>query len=96
MPRLIRFYIRHVLIGFGLSALFVGLLIWGDVAGLRHLILTSPQGALALFLLWLFNGIVLAGAQFGVAVMLMTDREEPPGGKPAPTPDLATAPVGRR
>ena len=36
MPKLIALYIRSVAIGFGLSAVFLGLMLWFDVAGLRQ------------------------------------------------------------
>ena len=36
MPKLVRLYIHHVLIGFALSAVFVGVLMWLDVVGLRN------------------------------------------------------------
>ena len=42
MPKLIRLYIVNVLIGFAISALFLGLVLALDVAGLRHLMLQSP------------------------------------------------------
>jgi len=76
MPHIARFYIRHSLIGFGMAAIFVALLLWFNVANLAHLILSSPSWALALFMLWFFNGIVFAGVQFGLAVMSMADSED--------------------
>ncbi len=82
MPELVKLYIRQVLIGFGLAAIFVALLIWTNVANLQHLIFNAPGGYLALFLLVFFNGIVFAGVQFAIAVMRMADDDdEPKGGK---------------
>ncbi len=84
MPKLIRLYIVNVAIGFGLAAVFVGMLLWFDIAHLWHLISTSEQGWLALLLLWISNGIIFAGVQFGIAVMKMKDDDddddEGPGG----------------
>ncbi len=82
MPKLIRLYITQVAIGFALSAVLVALLMWFNVANLWHLVSTSDVGLLAVFLLWLFNGIVFAGVQFGIAVMNMAedDDDEPRGG----------------
>lgn len=77
MPALVRLYIRNVAIGFLLSAVFVGALLCFDVAHLWHLISTSPQGWIAALMLFVFNGIVFAGVQFGIAVMRMA---EPGGG----------------
>ncbi|MEM0947368.1 MAG: hypothetical protein AAGK37_08185 [Pseudomonadota bacterium] len=76
MPELVRFYIRHTLIGFGLSAVFVGLLFWFDVAGLWRLVSGSDVGLLAAFLLFMFNGIVFAGAQFGIAIMRLGEKAD--------------------
>jgi len=83
MPRLIQLYIRHTLIGFGIAAVFVGLLFWFNVANLWHLVTHSDVGLLAAFLLVMFNGIVFSGVQFGIAIMRMAEpeeKDEPPQG----------------
>ncbi|WP_099827624.1 hypothetical protein [Oceaniglobus indicus] len=82
MPPIFRFYIRNCAIGFFWAAIFVALVLWFNVAGLWHLVSGSDIGWLALFLLFFFNGLVFAGAQCGVAVMLMTEPEDkgPRGG----------------
>lgn len=69
MPRLVRLYIRQVLIGFGLSAAFVAMLLTANVANLWHLVQNSADGPLAVFMLFMFNGIVFSGVQFGIAIM---------------------------
>ncbi|QIE47262.1 hypothetical protein G5B38_17980 [Pseudohalocynthiibacter aestuariivivens] len=83
MPKLIRLYITHVAIGFGIAAVFVGMLLWFNIANLWHLISTSDKGWLALLVLWFANGIVFAGVQFAIAVMRMKDDDddEPRGGR---------------
>ncbi|WP_272005674.1 hypothetical protein [Roseovarius sp. ZX-A-9] len=83
MPKLIRLYITHVCIGFGIAAVFVGMLLWFDIANLWHLISTSEKGWLALLVLWVANGIVFAGVQFAIAVMRMKDDDDdgPRGGR---------------
>ncbi|UZD91488.1 hypothetical protein [Cognatishimia activa] len=81
MPRLIRQYITHVCVGFVLSAVFVSLLIWLDVAGLGGLILGSAEGWIAVLMLWIFNGIVFAGVQFSIRIMMLADKDKPSGGK---------------
>ncbi len=82
MPKLVRFYIRHCLIGFGISAVFVGMLLAFDVMNLRHLILNDEAAALAIFVLWFLNGIVFASVQFGYAIMqLAKDDDSKSGGK---------------
>ena len=80
MPQIARFYIRNCLIGFAWAAVFVALLLWFDVAHLWSLISASDIGVLATLLLVFFNGIVFAGAQCGVAIMLMTERDDDPSG----------------
>lgn len=81
MPRLIRLYITQVCIGFVLSAVFVALLLALDVVGLRGLILGSSAGVIALVMLWIFNGIVFAGVQFSIRIMMLADKDKPGGGK---------------
>ncbi len=80
MPKLIRLYIRHSLIGFGLGALFVALLLWFDVAGLWGLVSNDKAALLAVFILWFFNGAPFAAVQFGYAVMNLAERPEGGGG----------------
>lgn len=83
MPELVRLYIRQVIVGFGLSALFVAALLWLNVANLGALILNSDIGVVAVIMLWVFNGIVFAGVQFAVVIMRMGD-DGPSGGKRQP------------
>ncbi|MFK7835355.1 MAG: hypothetical protein AB8B60_03980 [Sulfitobacter sp.] len=73
MPKIFRFYITHCAIGFGVSALFIAALLYFNVANLWHLISTSDIGLMALAVFWVLNGIVFAGVQTGVAIMLMAD-----------------------
>jgi hypothetical protein len=101
MPRLVRLYIRQVLIGFALSGLFVFALLYTNVGNLWHLISGSDMGWVALIMLLMFNGIVFSGVQFAIAIMRMEERDEGPrGGKRAPVATTAPAAVkasaGRR
>lgn len=84
MPRLVRLYIKQVLIGFGLSAVFVSALLYTNVGNLWHLISTSDIGWIAVTMLFMFNGIVFAGVQFAIAVMRMEHDDTPKGGKRVP------------
>lgn len=94
MPKLIALYIRSVAIGFGLALAFVGLLLWQDVAGLRHLILGSDMGWVAAAMVVMFHGVVFSGVQFAIAVMSLAERPEPPsGGRRAPAVRGKAAPV---
>jgi len=81
MPKLISLYIRNVFYGFGLSAVFVGLLMYFNIANLWHLVSSSSMGWVAGVMLFMFNGIVFSGVQFGIAIMRMGDDDEPKGGK---------------
>ena len=74
------FYLRHCAIGFVLSAVFVGLILWFDIAGLRHLVMGSDIGWLAVFLLWFFHGTVFGSVQF--AIVVMGQAEDPNDGGP--------------
>ena len=38
-PDLMRLYLRHCAVGFALSAVFVGLILWFDIVGLRGLVM---------------------------------------------------------
>ncbi|MFY9239411.1 MAG: hypothetical protein WAO78_11185 [Roseovarius sp.] len=82
MPKLIRLYIIQCAIGFGLAAVFVGMLLWFNIANLGHLVFNSDKGWLALLVLWVSNGVVFGGVQFGIAIMRMKDDDddEPRGG----------------
>lgn len=95
LPRLVRLYLRQVLIGFGLSAAFVALLLGFDVAHLRSLILATQGGAIAAFLLFFFNGLVFAGVQFAISIMRLAEPEprDPPRGHRAPEAQPEPVPV---
>lgn len=81
MPKLVRLYIVNVLIGFGISAAFVAMLLYFNIGNLWHLVSSSPDGLLAVGILWFANGVVFAGVQFAIAVMrLKDDDDDGPGG----------------
>ena len=97
MPPLIRLYIRHCAIGFAVSAIFVGMLFAFDVANLWTLVSRSDVGLLATVMLFVGNGIVFAGVQFGISVMRMADDDDahPRGGQRDPVllPVPSTVPI---
>ena len=76
MPELVKLYIRNVIIGFGIAALFVAMLLWLNVMNLWYLVSHNADGVLAVFLLWFMHGIVFAGVQFAFAVMMMAGRDD--------------------
>ena len=103
MPELIRLYIRSVAIGFAISAGFAVVLVWQDVMGIGRLVLASPQGWIAALMLFISNGIIFAGVQFGLRVMLMAGDDGRGGGlrqhdvaMPEPAPVRAAARGARR
>ena len=84
-PDLIKLYIKSCAIGFGASAVFVSLLLAFDVVGLRGLVTGSSMGIVAVLMMWIFNGIVFAGVQFGISIMSMADDDDDDqGGRPLP------------
>lgn len=95
MPKLIRLYITHVAIGFAISAAFVTMLLYFNIANLWHLVSTSEKGLLAVVILWVAHGIVFAGVQFGIAVMRLKDDDddEPRGGHRPPIRITAMKPI---
>lgn len=85
MPKLVRLYIQNVLVGFGLSAVFVSALLYTNVGNLWHLVSSSDMGWIAIVMLFIFNGIIFAGVQFAFVVMRMERRDDTPtGGKRQP------------
>lgn len=108
MPKLIRLYITQVIIGFAIAAVFVAMLLWFNIANLWHLVSTSDKGLLAVFILWIANGVIFAGVQFAIAVMRMKDDDDkgprgghrqrvaPPVQGPIPVRVAAKAPMPRR
>ncbi|MEZ5887099.1 MAG: hypothetical protein R3D56_09485 [Paracoccaceae bacterium] len=93
MPDLIRLYIRHVFIGFLLGAAFTALLLWLNVANLRHLVTATREGPLAVVMLVVFNAIVFSGVQFAYAVMQLAEKPGGGGGVRAPEVTPEPAPV---
>lgn len=91
MPELIKLYIRHSLIGFGISAIFVAMLLVFDVMNLRGLLSRSDTVVLPLFILWFFHGALFASVQFAYAVMSLAEKPGNSGGRGVPTYVLAPA-----
>jgi hypothetical protein len=79
IPTAVRFMLLHGLIGFGLSALFVGAVLWADPGGVGRLILREG-GLPVIALLWFFTGLTFGSVQIGAAVMLQDGRDDAPRG----------------
>ena len=94
MPILVRFLIRHALIGIAVAFVFVGALLAFDVARLGTLVWASPSGGLAVAALTFALGLTFGSVQMGVAVMLLgedADRPTRGGGR-----RMALAPLVQR
>jgi hypothetical protein len=99
MPELVHLYIRNIVAGLVLAVLFTAALVGLDVANLRHLTLETSGGWLAIAMLVMFNTIVFAGVQFGIAIMRMGESEDDPRrGNRAPVvhPKSVVVPVTAR
>ena len=79
MPKLVSLYIRQVIIGYLLSAVFVALLLAFNIGNLWHLVTHASGGWIAAFMLFVFNGIVFAGVQFGISIMRMAEDDSDAG-----------------
>ncbi|EBA12918.1 hypothetical protein [Roseobacter sp. CCS2] len=75
-PDLMRLYLRHCAVGFVLSAVFVALILWQNVAGLGSLIAGSDIGWLAILLLWFFNGTIFGSVQFAIVIMSQAEDDD--------------------
>jgi len=93
LPKLVRFYIRHVLIGFAVALAFTAALLALDVGSLRGLIFGTSGGYIALAMLTFANGLVFGGVQFAIAIMGLAEDGGPRGGTALPLWRWAT---GRR
>ncbi|MFZ5708302.1 MAG: hypothetical protein ACOY4T_01265 [Pseudomonadota bacterium] len=97
MPKLVRLYIVNVAIGCWLSVVFTGLLLWGNVGNLWHLVQSVSGGWLAVVMLFVANAVVFSGVQFAIAVMRLADSDDdgPNGGPTLPVPLMAMQRPGR-
>ncbi|KAG1647603.1 hypothetical protein GQR58_030471 [Nymphon striatum] len=69
-------YIKSCILGFVLAAVFVGAIMWFDVAGIGGLIMGSDIGIMATLVFWVLNGIVFAGVQFSIVIMTMGENDD--------------------
>jgi hypothetical protein len=74
MPEPLTFFVKHILIGFGIAALFVAALIYFDISGLRGMLAKEEMWMVAVFVLWLGNGSVFGALQVAYAVMAQAER----------------------
>lgn len=71
LPYLLRFLGAHMAVGLAVGVAFASLVVLADVAGLKRLLATTSEPAVALFLFYVFNALTFAGLVMGVAVMAL-------------------------
>ncbi|NNE87096.1 MAG: hypothetical protein HKN27_03390 [Silicimonas sp.] len=76
LPRIVRLYILHSIIGFALSAIFTALVLWFDIVGIGHLVTHVDGGWIAALVFFVLNGIVFAGVQTAIVIMTL-DYDDP-------------------
>lgn len=69
----LKFFFRHTLIGFALSAVFVAALLYFDVMNLQTLLFKDERWRMALFIMWFGNGTVFGALQVAYAIMDLAD-----------------------
>lgn len=72
---LVRLFALHAAVGFGLSALLVGAVLYFDAGGLGALMLRTPW---TIALLWFFAGLTFASVQMGAAIMALGEGADEP------------------
>lgn len=79
MPVLVKFMLRHALIGYAVAIVFVAGLLALDMGGLATLVSTSQFGVLAVALLTFFTGLTFGSLQMGMAIMSLKEEPEDDG-----------------
>ncbi|MEX0287374.1 MAG: hypothetical protein AB3N23_22430 [Paracoccaceae bacterium] len=80
LPRVMRLYILHCIVGFALSAVFTSAILWLNVAGIGHLVANVSGGWLAVLVFFTLNGIVFSGVQTAVVLWSMDYDDGTAGG----------------
>lgn len=76
MPAHVRFLLVHAGIGVLIALVFAALILWFDIAGIRHLVLNTDEGPLALGVFVVLCAITFGSAQMGIRIMLLGNRPE--------------------
>ncbi|MGX6647481.1 hypothetical protein ACWCOP_06015 [Maricaulaceae bacterium MS644] len=82
MPALIRFLIRHALIGAAIGIAFTAAILILDIGSIRTMTRGSVDGTGIRLLLAFFVSTTFASAQMGVAVMFPPSRKNDPMAPP--------------
>ncbi|MEM7733819.1 MAG: hypothetical protein AAF280_13710 [Pseudomonadota bacterium] len=67
---------KNVYVGFGLSAVFLSMTMWFNIAGLMTYIAETTMGWLVALLMWLVNGMVFARVQTLLTSASVDDDDE--------------------
>ena len=76
MPPLISLVLRHALIGFGIALGFTALVLWTDLAGIRHLVTHTAEGPIALAVFIVLCTITFGSVQIGLRIMALGTEDE--------------------
>jgi hypothetical protein len=82
MPALIRFLIRHALIGAAIGIAFTAVILVLDIGSIRTMTRGSAEGTGIRLLLAFFVSTTFASAQMGVAVMFPPSPKDDPTAPP--------------
>ncbi len=84
MPPLIRFILRHGLIGFCIGVAFTTLILVLDVGAIRTLTRASTEGTVLRLMLAFLISSTFISVQIGIAVMFPPSRKTDPTAPPEP------------
>ncbi|WBQ14186.1 hypothetical protein L2D00_05750 [Hyphomonadaceae bacterium BL14] len=84
MPPLIRFILRHGLIGFCIGIAFTTLILVLDVGAIRTLTRASTEGTVLRLMLAFLISSTFISVQIGIAVMFPPSRKADPMAPPEP------------
>lgn len=76
LPRIVRLYIFHCLVGFAISAVFTGAVLYLNIANIGHLVFAVEGGWLAAVVFFVLNGIVFSGVQAAIVIMSLGDDDD--------------------
>ncbi|MBF9037537.1 hypothetical protein LSUCC0246_03310 [Rhodobacterales bacterium LSUCC0246] len=95
MPKHIRFILRHAGICAVIAFAFVAMLSGFNLANLRHMVLNSANGVLAVVMLYIFCTITFGLAQIGYRIMTLSNDDKGDQGRRdrAFTPEMQQIPV---
>lgn len=82
MPPLISLVLRHAVVGLLLALAFTGLVLWTDLAGIRHLVTHTAEGPIALVVFVVLCTITFGSVQIGIRIMALGRDHDADGDEP--------------